>query len=133
MRAGPDPENAKRGKTMMGEQNLTRRPPKKIVYNPPPPLSSGQETLRVQGGAACSFLVCPSRALNSGERVYRVCTWTRNQAKTLVPNPSQIYAHGLLGLGTGLKGLNTSTKRNFLGSYSDVKTQIWFLFQVNSS
>ena len=65
-------------------------------------------------GRELHFCRHPHLVLNNTKReIYRVFIWIRNETKILVSYSSEIYAHRLLGLGTGLKCLYTSTKSVF--------------------
>ena len=50
---------------------------------------------------------------NNHVSICRVLTWIRNQQDSLVPNPNQLDAHGLLGLATSLKYFDISYKCHF--------------------
>ena len=73
------------------------------------------------GGGGDQFLthgVVKTGPGNQHVSLYRVLTWIRNQQDYPVPNPHNLYAQGLLGLGTSLKRFYMSPKCHF-GEFFD--------------
>ena len=88
--------------------------------NPPPPPQKKKKistfcTSFGRGGRAQSFLRECAHTYYTYIHIYiyymyMALTWIRNPFCNWVPNPSHLDAHGLLGLGAGLRCLDTNTK-----------------------